>query len=106
VLVLGPLTSIPNAQTGVRLGLASRGAALVSETFNSNTINLLGGVLVPALFVAVTSRTGSERLDLAWLAGVTALCLCGLARRGGIGRRWGGLLVLLYAGFVVFQLVY
>jgi cation:H+ antiporter len=106
VLVLGPLTSVPNAQTGVRLGLARRGAALVSETFASNTINLLGGVLAPALFVAVTSRTDSERLDLAWLAAITLLCLYGLARRGGIGRRWGALLVLLYAAFVVFQLLY
>src|SRR6202035_4567392 len=106
VLVLGPLTSIPNAQTGVRLGLAGRGAALVSETFASNTINLVGGVLVPALFVAVTSRTGSERLGLAWLAAITLVCLLGLARRGGIGRRWGALLVLLYGGFFVFQLVY
>jgi cation:H+ antiporter len=102
VLILGPLTSIPNAQTGVRLGLAARGAALVSETFASNTINLLGGVLVPALFVEVASRTGSERLELGWLAAITLLCLYGLARPGGIGRRWGGLLVLVYGAFVVF----
>jgi cation:H+ antiporter len=106
VLVLGPLTSIPNAQTGVRLGLAGRGAALVSETFASNTINLLGGVLAPALFVTVTSRTSSERLDLAWLAAITLVGLYGLARRGGIGRGGGALLVLLYAGFFVFQLLY
>ena len=39
-LVLAPLTSVPNAITAVRLGMAGRGAALVSETFNSNTINL------------------------------------------------------------------
>jgi len=102
VLVLGPLTSLPNAQTGVRLGLAARGAALVSETFASNTINLLGGVLVPALFVEVASRTGSERLELGWLGAITLLCLVGLARAGGIGRRWGGLLVLVYVAFVVF----
>ncbi len=104
VLVLGPLTSIPNAQTGVRLGLAGRGAALVSETLASNTINLLGGVLAPALFVTVASRTDTERLDLAWLGAITVLCLFGLARGGGIGRRWGALLVLFYAAFVAFQL--
>jgi cation:H+ antiporter len=104
VLVLGPLTSIPNAQTGVRLGLAARGAALVSETFASNTINLLGGVLVPALLVDIASRSSTERLDLGWLGAITLLCLFGLARGGGIGRRWGGLLVLAYCAFVVFQL--
>lgn len=102
VLVLGPLTSIPNAQTGVRLGLAGRGAALVSETFASNTINLLGGILVPALFVEVASRTSSERLELGWLGAITLLCLVGLARPSGMGRRWGGLLVLVYVAFVVF----
>jgi cation:H+ antiporter len=102
VLVLGPLTSIPNAQTGVRLGLAGRDAALVSETFASNTINLTGGILVPALFVDVASRSSSERLELGWLGAITLLCLYGLARPGGIGRRWGALLVLVYGAFVVF----
>jgi len=52
-----PLTSIPNAQTAIRLGMLGRGEALVSETFASNTINLLGGVLLPALFVAVALRS-------------------------------------------------
>jgi uncharacterized membrane protein required for colicin V production len=105
VLVLGPLTSIPNAQTAIRLGLLSRGAALVSETFASNTINLLGGVMVPALFVQVASHSRSERFGLLWLAAMTAICILGLARREGIDRRWGGTLVALYGGFVAFQLL-
>jgi cation:H+ antiporter len=104
VLVLGPLTSIPNAQTAIRLGLLSRGAALVSEAFASNTINLLGGVLVPALFVEVTSRPGIERLDLAWLALTTLVSIYGLARPGGVGRRGGAVLLLLYGAFVALQL--
>ena len=87
VLVLGPLTSIPNAQTAVRLGLLSRGSALVSEAFASNTINLIGGVLVPALFVEVRSRPGIERLNLAWLAMTTLVSIYGLSRPGGLGRR-------------------
>jgi cation:H+ antiporter len=104
VLVLGPLTSIPNAQTAIRLGLLSRGSALVSEAFSSNSINLLGGVLVPALFVEVTSRPGIERLDLGWLALTTLVSIYGLARPGGVGRRGGAVLVLLYAAFVALQL--
>ena len=52
---------MPNALTAVRLGLAGRGAALVGETFNSNTINLGFGVIVPSLFVtfAAASASGS-----------------------------------------------
>ena len=46
VLVLAPLTSIPNAFTAARFGLARRGSTLVSETLNSNTINLVAGVAV------------------------------------------------------------
>ena len=66
-LILGPLTSIPNALTAVRLGLADRGAALVGETFNSNTINLGFGVIVPSLFVTFTAASTLGKLQLAWL---------------------------------------
>jgi cation:H+ antiporter len=104
VLVLGPLTSLPNAFTGVRLGLARRGAALVSETFNSNTINLAGGVMAPALFVGLGSVSSTQRADLAWLLGMTCVCLFCLARPRGAGRAAGALLVALYAAFVVLQL--
>ena len=104
VLLLGPLTSIPNAQTAIRLGLSARGAALVSETFNSNTINLLGGVLVPAAFVNVAVHSSTEKLDLAWLGAITVACLFCLGRAGGMGRGGGAALVLLYAGFAVFQI--
>jgi len=104
VLLLGPLTSLPNAQTGIRLGLSGRGAALVSETFNSNTINLVGGVLVPALFVDVALGSSTEKVGLLWLAGITVASLFGLGRGGGLNRRGGGALVLIYAGFAVFQL--
>src|SRR5438309_1679006 len=43
-LLLAVLTSLPNAYTGLRLGRAGRGSALVAETMNSNTINLVGGM--------------------------------------------------------------
>src|SRR6266487_929911 len=47
VLILAPITSLPNAITAIRLGLANRGGALVAETLNSNTINLVAGVIAP-----------------------------------------------------------
>ena len=105
VLVLGPLTSIPNAVTAVRLGVARRGAALLSEAFNSNSINLVFGVAVPALFVAVAARSSLAKVNLGWLAAITAVCLLLLGRRAGLGRRGGALLIAIYLGFVVAQLV-
>ena len=99
VLVLAPMTSIPNAITGVRLGLAGRGAALVSETLNSNTVNLGVGVLVPALFTTFGVLTTGGKLQLVWLLGMTLICVGLLARRGGMGRRGGIVLVAAYVGF-------
>jgi cation:H+ antiporter len=104
-LVLGPLTSLPNALTGVRLGLSNRGAALVSEAMNSNTINLVAGVAVPALFVTLTAHSATDKLDLALLAALTVATLAFLGNRRGMGRLGGATVVALYALFVVFQLV-
>jgi cation:H+ antiporter len=103
-LVLGPLTSIPNAVTGIRLGLASRAEALVGEALNSNTINLAFGVIVPGLFVTLAARTLTDRLELWWLIGTAAVTLALLARRGGLGRIGGALLIVLYGGFAAIAL--
>ena len=103
-LILGPLTSLPNALTGVRLGMARRGAALVTEAFNSNTINLVAGVALPSLFVSLTSHSASGRVDLALLALATVVTVGLLAPRGGIRRTGAAVIVALYAAFVVVTL--
>ena len=105
VLILGPLTSIPNALTAIRLGLAGRGAALVGETFNSNTINLAFGVIVPSLFVTFAAVTTLGKFQLAWLIAATLVTLAALARPGGMRRSDGVVLVVLYFAFVVGTLV-
>ena len=103
-LLLAVLTSLPNAYTGVRLGRARRGSALVSETMNSNTINLVGGVAVPALFVGFGSHfSGLETAGVAWLLAATGLALALLARPGGLRRTGGGLLLASWAGFAAVQ---
>ena len=105
VLILGPLTSIPNALTATRLGRAGRGAALVGETFNSNTINLAFGVIVPSLFVTFAAATTTGKLQLAWLVAATLLTTAALARPGGMRRGDGAALIGLYFAFVVGTLV-
>jgi cation:H+ antiporter len=104
-LILGPLTSIPNASTAIRLGRAGRGAALVGETFNSNTINLSAGVIIPSLFVTLAEVSTLGKLQLAWLLAATLFTLAALARPGGMRRSGGALLIALYFAFAVGTLV-
>jgi cation:H+ antiporter len=99
-LILGPLTSLPNALTGIRLGVARRGSALITEALNSNTINLVAGVALPSIFVALTARSTQSQLDLALLAAAMAATIGLLAARGGM-RRAGALTIMaLYAAFI------
>ncbi len=105
MVVLAPLTSMPNALTAVRLGLAGRSAALVGETFNSNTINLGAGVIAPALFVTLAALSTSAKLQLAWLIAMTCACMLMLARRRGMRRGEAVALIALYAGFAATALV-
>ena len=106
LLVLAVLTSLPNAFTAVRLGLAGRGDALVTEALASNTINLTGGILVPALFVGLASATTSVKLDFAWLGVMTLFTLVALAAPRGMGKVAGLILIALYTAFVVAHLVH
>ena len=103
-LILGPLTSLPNALTGVRLGRARRGAALVTEALNSNTINLVAGVALPSLFVTLAAKSAKDHLDLALLAVAMVATVALLAPRKGMGRAGAGLIMILYAAFVVVTL--
>jgi cation:H+ antiporter len=104
VLLLAVLTSLPNALTGVRLGRARRGAALVSETMNSNTINLVGGVAVPALFVGLGRHfAGLLAADVVWVLAATCVAAVMLWRPGGMRRAGGAVLLLSWVGFAVVQ---
>jgi cation:H+ antiporter len=104
VLVLAVLTALPNAWTGVRFGLQHRGSALMSETLNSNSINVALGIALPAALGSVTAFSGLDIFGLAWLFGMTAVALLLFAKRGGGGRGAGTCLIVLYAVFVVIQI--
>jgi cation:H+ antiporter len=104
VLVLAILTSLPNAFTGIRLGLQGRGSALLSETLNSNTINLVAGIAIPALLLSLGSFSGLVAFDLAWLIGMTLVTLALLVR--GVDRGRGAFVVGLYLVFLVVQIGY
>jgi cation:H+ antiporter len=105
IIVLAILTSLPNAYTAIRLALQRRGSALVSETLNSNTTNLLFGISVPALFIGLGSTAALTGFDLGWLLLVNLVVLALLARTRGVGRSAGAAILLLYAVFVAVQIV-
>jgi len=103
-IVLAVLTSIPNAYTAARLAFQRRGSAVVSETLNSNTVNLVFGVSVPALFVGLGSTGSLARFDVGWLLLTTAVVIALLARRAGVGRSAGLVILAFYAVFVAVQI--
>ena len=103
VVVLAVLTSLPNAWTGVRFGLQQRGSALMSETLNSNSINIVAGLAVPAALGSLAAFPGLAIFDVAWLIGMTAAALVLFGKRGGGGRGAGALLIVLYAVFLAVQ---
>ncbi|MBO0702178.1 MAG: hypothetical protein J2P38_04545 [Candidatus Dormibacteraeota bacterium] len=99
-LVLAAVTSLPNAVAAVYLALRGRGAAVLSETMNSNTLNVVVGLLVPAALTGVLSVSGAgAHLAAGFAAGLTLLALV-IAYLGQGLRRWGGaMLVAGYCGF-------
>lgn len=98
-LVLAALTSLPNLLTAVRLALRGRGAATVSEAFNSNSLNVVAGVAVPSLFLALGSVDGLVTFSVWWLLGTTVVAV-GLAYAGhGLRRVGGAVIVALYVAF-------
>ncbi|MHB1508126.1 MAG: sodium:calcium antiporter [Acidimicrobiales bacterium] len=103
-LVLAGVTSLPNAVAGVFLAKRGRGAALLSETMHSNTLNVLAGLFVPASFVGL-ARLSGQALAVAFSYGALTLLALGLSYAGrGLGRRAGTAVVVAYAGFVAFML--
>src|SRR5919108_546408 len=104
IVVLAVLTSLPNAFTAARLALQRRGSAVVSETLNSNTTNLLFGVSIPALFLTLGSTSALTAFDLAWLLLMTVVTVALFAQRNGVKKSGGAAILALYAVFVAVQI--
>jgi cation:H+ antiporter len=104
LVILAVVTSLPNMSTALRLARQGRHDATVSESLNSNTINLVGGVAIPAVILGLGVVTADVRGDLLWLGGLTAGTLLALARPRGMGRGAGVVLVLAYLAFIATHL--
>jgi cation:H+ antiporter len=99
-LVLAAVTSLPNLLTAVRLALHKRGSAVASEALNSNSLNVLAGLALPALFVTLGSASGLERFSVWWLVGMTIFAVTLTYVRRGLHRADGVASILLSAAVV------
>ncbi|MBI1212947.1 MAG: hypothetical protein GC190_15905 [Alphaproteobacteria bacterium] len=98
---LAVVTSIPNAIAAVKLATDGRGVAVVSETLNSNTINILGGICLTSLVYGQFEVPQTVTISSLWLIGMTAFAMVSAAAtRRGLSRDSGILLVLLYLAYL------
>jgi cation:H+ antiporter len=104
-LVLAVVTSLPNAVSAVYLAGRGRGAATLSTALNSNAINVLAGLLIPASLAGLGPRTGPSVLVAAWYAGLTVLALALAYRERGLGRISGAVIIAGYLAFVIVLVV-
>jgi cation:H+ antiporter len=104
-VVLAAVTSLPNAVAAIYLAAKGRGAAMLSIALNSNSLNVVLGLLVPAVVLGTAAPTGASTLIAAWYVGLTLVAL-GLANAArGLRRPAGWLIVALYGAFVTVLLV-
>jgi len=99
-IVLAAVTSMPNAVAAVFLARRGRAAATLSEAFNSNTLNVLAGLLIPAVIIASPGLGGA--LQVAVWYGVLTVATIALTLAGrGINRRSGALIIAAYLVFAI-----
>jgi cation:H+ antiporter len=105
-VILASLTSLPNTYTAVHLARRGRGTAVVSATVNSNTINLVVGLALPALVIGMRSAAHDVGVELGWLLGITVIGLLLLLPAKGMTRVGGAAMIVLYLLFVVVHLLW
>ena len=98
-LVLAAVTSLPNAVAAVYLARRGRGAATFSTALNSNTINVVVGLMVPAAVIGLGRPASQTILIAAWYVGLTLGVLGFVYLDRGIGRSVG---ILVIAAYLIF----
>lgn len=100
-LILAVLTSIPNTVAAVHLAREGRGAAVIAEALNSNTINALAGICIPALALRWAVPSRQIVFTAWWLLGMSVVAVLAGGGRKGLGRAGGTLVIALYVLFIV-----
>ncbi len=98
-LVLAAVTSLPNVVAAVYLAARGRGAATLSTALNSNTLNVVAGLLLPAAVIGLARPSPQAVLITVWYVVLTVVVLAFAYRDRGLDRGTG---VLVIAAYVVF----
>jgi cation:H+ antiporter len=98
-LVLAAVTSLPNAVAAVYLAARGRGHATLSTALNSNTINVVVGLLLPGAILGLGRPTAQAMLVVSWYAALTLAVLVLAWRHRGLSRGIGVVVIAAYAGF-------
>jgi len=100
-VALASITGLPNLYAAIRLALRGDGATVVSEAFNSNTLNLVAGLGLPAVVLGTGPPAPGIASTLMWLSGLSVAAIAIAALQGGLTRTGGAAIVLAYGGFLV-----
>ncbi len=92
---------MPNLTAGLMLARQGRGAAVVSEAYNSNSLNLIVGAYLPTLFIAPHQPSTLACLSMWWLVAATILSAALFLRRRRLGRLGAAVLVASWLGFAL-----
>ncbi len=95
-LILAAVTSLPNAVAAVYFAARGRGAAVLSTALNSNAINVLAGLLIPACLLGLGSPSASVTFLAASYAAMTAGAVTLAYINIGLQRRSGALIIAWY----------
>ena len=101
-LMLAAVTSLPNAVAAIYLASRGRGTAALSTAFNSNAINVIVGLLIPALVLGLGAPSDDATFVALFYVGLTALAIALALRGKGLDWRSGSVII---TGYVVFAAV-
>jgi cation:H+ antiporter len=104
-LVLAATTSLPNAVAAIYLASKGRGAAAFSTALNSNTLNVVAGLVLPATFLGLARPSGQTVFITAAYVGLTILTLVLAFSGRGLRSAAGWLIMAGYAAFVAILVV-
>jgi cation:H+ antiporter len=100
-LVLAAVTSLPNAVAAVYLASRGRGAATLSTALNSNTLNVVAGLLLPGALLGLGPQSGQTLLVTVWYASLSLAVLALAWRHRGLTRLDGAAIIIAYVAFTI-----